>query len=139
MAGHETLQVHRTAKLGSNRSFGFVFAGFFALVSLWPLLRHEPLRLWALVIALVFLALGLFAADWLAPLNRIWFKLGLALYVVVSPVILGLLYFAILVPFAQILRWCGHDLLRLKQSDATTYWIPRDPAGPQPGAMTKQF
>ncbi len=139
MIGHESLQAYRTTRLGSNRSFGLVFAGFFALVSLWPLLRHEPLRLWALGIAFVFLALGLFASDWLAPLNRIWFKLGLALHAVVSPVILGLLYFAILVPFAQILRWRGHDALRLKQSEAATYWIARDPAGPRAGAMTKQF
>ena len=139
MASHESLQVHRATRHGSNRSFGLVFAGFFTLVSLWPLLRHEPLRLWALGIALVFFALGLFASDWLAPLNRIWFKLGLALHAVVSPVILGLLYFAILVPFAKILRWRGHDVLRLKQSDAATYWIARDPAGPRAGAMTKQF
>jgi Saxitoxin biosynthesis operon protein SxtJ len=139
MASHETLQAHRTAKLGSNRSFGLVFAGFFTLVSLWPLLRHGPLRLWALALAIVFLIIALAAADWLAPLNRIWFKIGLALHTVVSPVILGVLYFAIVVPFGQVLRWRGQDPLRLKQSDAETYWIVRDPAGPEAGAMTKQF
>jgi Saxitoxin biosynthesis operon protein SxtJ len=139
MAGHETLQAHREAKLGSNRSFGLVFAGFFTLVSLWPLLHHAPLRLWALGLALVFLIVALFAADWLAPLNRVWFKIGLALNAVVSPIILGVLYFAVVVPFGLILRWRGHDPLRLKQSDAETYWIVRDPAGPQAGAMTKQF
>lgn len=139
MAGHESLQVHRTVKQGSNRSFGLVFAGFFALVSLWPLVHHAPLRLWALGLAFVFLGIGLFAADWLAPLNRVWFKLGLLLNAVVSPVILGFLYFAILVPFAQILRWRGHDALRLKHSDASTYWIVREPGGPQVGTMSKQF
>jgi hypothetical protein len=139
MAGHESLQAHRMAKLGSNRAFGFVFAGFFTLVSLWPLFHHEPLRLWALAIALVFLGLGLFAAEWLAPLNRLWFKLGLALNVVMSPLILGLLYFVIVVPFAQVSRWRGHDPLRLKHADAASYWVTRDPAGPRVGAMTKQF
>jgi hypothetical protein len=139
MAGHESLQVHRTAKLGSNRAFGLVFAGFFTLVSLWPLFRHEPLRLWAFGLALVFLSLGIFAPGRLAPLNRIWFKLGLALNVVVSPLILGVLYFAVLVPFGQILRWRGHDLLRLKPSESATYWIARDPVGPPAGGMTKQF
>jgi Saxitoxin biosynthesis operon protein SxtJ len=139
MAGHESLQAYRVVKLGSNKSFGLVFAGFFTLVSLWPLFHHEPLRLWALGIALVFLGLGLFAADWLAPLNRIWFKFGLLLNAVVSPLILGLLYFAIVVPFAQISRWRGHDPLRLKQANAATYWIGREPAGPRAGTMTKQF
>jgi hypothetical protein len=139
MAGHESLQVHRTAKLGSNRAFGFVFAGFFALVSLWPLFHHEHLRLWALGIALVFLGIGIFAPDRLAPLNRIWFKLGLALNVVVSPLILGVLYFGVLVPFGQILRWRGHDILRLKSSKGPTYWIAREPNGPPAGGMTKQF
>jgi len=139
MAGHESLQVHRQIKHGSNRSFGLIFAGFFALVSIWPLFRHAPPRLWAFGIALAFLLIGLFAEDLLAPLNRIWFKLGLMLHAVVSPVILGLLYFAILVPFAQFLRWRGHDTLRLKQSDVTSYWIARDPAGPRAGTMSKQF
>jgi hypothetical protein len=139
MASHETLQAHRKAKLGSNRSFGLVFAGFFTLVSLWPLFHHAPLRLWALALAIVLLIIALFAAEWLAPLNRIWFRIGLALHAIVSPLILGALYFVIVVPFGQVLRWRGHDLLRLKQSDAETYWIVRDPPGPQAGAMTKQF
>ena len=138
MAGHETLQAHRVVKPGSNRSFAFVFAGFFTLVSLWPLLHHAPVRWWALVVALVFLGFGLFAPEWLAPLNRLWFRLGLLLNKIVSPIILGLLYFAIVVPFAQISRWRGHDPLRLKHSDATSYWVGRDP-GPVVGTMTKQF
>jgi hypothetical protein len=139
MASHETLQAHRKVKLGSNRSFGLVFAAFFILVSLWPLFRHAPLRLWALALAIVFLIIALFAADWLAPLNRIWFKIGLALHTIVSPLILGVLYFLIVVPFGQVLRWRGHDPLRLKQSDAETYWVVRDPVGPRAGQMTKQF
>lgn len=139
MAGHESIEAHRDIKRGSNRSFGLVFAGFFLLIGIWPLFRHTPPRLWALILALVLLLLGLFAADVLAPLNRIWFKLGLALNAIVSPVILAMLYFVILVPFAQLLRWRGHDALQLTHSDAATYWNAREPAAPRPGAMSKQF
>jgi predicted membrane metal-binding protein len=139
MAGHESIEAHREVKHGSNKSFGLVFAGFFLLIGAWPLVHHAPPRLWAFIFALVFAVLGVFAADVLAPLNRIWFRIGLALNKVVSPVILAVLYFVILVPFAQFMRWRGHDALQLTHSDAKTYWTPREPAAPRRGAMSKQF
>ena len=139
MAAHEPLQVHRAAKTGSDRSFGLVFAAVFLLVALSPLVHHQAPRWWAIGVALVFLALAWLAPHRLAALNGLWFRLGRALHAVVGPLILRVLYFAILVPYAQVLRWRGHDPLRLKRSDAATYWIERDPAGPAAGAMTKQF
>lgn len=139
MAGHESLQSHRQPKRGSNRAFGLVMGGFFLLVSLAPVLRHGPPRLWALGLALILLVLAIFAADWLAPLNRIWFRIGMLLHGVVSPLILGLLYFVVLVPYAQVLRWRGHDSLRLRPSEAPSYWVTRTPAGPRAGTMSNQF
>jgi Saxitoxin biosynthesis operon protein SxtJ len=139
MSGHEPLQNHRAVKRGSNKVFGLVFAGFFLAVSLWPLVRHGTPRLWALGLALVFLVLALFAPHRLAAMNLLWSKLGLALNAIIAPIVLRILYFVILVPFAQILRWRGHDSLRLKRSKAASYWIVRDPAGPPAGTMKNQF
>jgi len=140
MAGHEPLQAHRKVTLGSDRTFGLVMTGAFAFLAVWPWVRHGlPVRWWALVIAFVFLPLALFAADWLAPLNRLWFKLGLALQAIVSPLIMGLLFIGAVLPVGLILRWTGKDILRLKHGDETTYWIAREPPGPVRGSMSKQF
>lgn len=140
MAGHEPLQAHRRVTLGSDKNFGLVMAGAFAVLWLWPWLRHgHSLRWWALVLSLIFLGVALVVPAWLAPLNSLWFKLGLALQKVVSPLIMGLLFYAAVLPVGLILRLTGKDLLRLKRGDETTYWIAREPPGPAPHSMSKQF
>ena len=99
MSSHEPVQAHSKAIMGSNRSLGFVFAGVFTVVAVWPLIRHEePVRWWALAFALTFLGLALFAEQKLAPLNRLWFKLGLAMHAIMSPLIMGLLFFCAVAP-----------------------------------------
>ena len=76
----------------------------------------------------------------LAPLNIIWFRLGLLLHHVVNPVIMAVVYYGAVVPMGLLLKARGKDLLRLKRDpDATTYWIVRDPPGPAPGSMKQQF
>ena len=93
MPNHEPVQSHRAIVSGSNRAFGLTFAGVFLAMGLWPWVwRGEALRLWALGLALAFFVLALFAHERLAPLNRLWFRLGLALHAVVSPLIMGLLF-----------------------------------------------
>lgn len=140
MAGHESLRANRKQVQGSNRSFGLVFAGLFVVVALWPLLRHgEAIRWWALGAGVVFAGLALFMDHALAPLNKAWFKFGLALHSVMSPLIMGLLFFGAVAPFGVVLRALGKDLLRLRPSSASTYWISRDPPGPSRNSMKQQF
>ncbi len=140
MSSHEPLQFHRSVASSSNRTFGLVFAAVFAIVAFWPALRHgEALRWWALGVAVIFLGLALFAQERLAPLNRLWFKLGLSLHSVVSPLIMGLLFFGAVTPMAYILRLMGKDLLRLRSHGELSYWIVRDPRGPAAGSMKNQF
>lgn len=140
MQTHETVSSFRKVEIGSNRKFGLAFGGLFCLVALVPLIHHGALRWWALPIAAAFVLLAFFAPHLLAPLNRLWFALGLALNKIVSPVLMGVLFFGAVVPIGWLLRKQGEDLLALKRvPEAETYWIARDPPGPVPGTMTKQF
>ncbi len=140
MQTHETVSSFRKVEIGSNQKFGLAFAVLFCLVAVWPLVYHGAPRWWALPVGAAFLALGLFAPHWLAPLNWGWFKLGLALNKIISPIVMGALFFGAVVPLAWFLRWKGEDLLSLSLApEAETYWIVRDPPGPPAGSLAKQF
>jgi len=127
--------------MGSERSFGIIFGIVFAVICLLPLISRgaEP-RLWAGVIAATFFSSAIFTPALLRPLNQLWFKFGLLLHHVMNPIIMGLLFYGAFVPTGLALRYLGKDLLRLKREAATpSYWVPREPAGPKPGTMSKQF
>ena len=138
MIANEPIVSHRKVVAGSNRSFGLVFAGFFAIVALLPATHGAPIRWWAIAVALAFAAVAFIAPRLLHPFNRAWTAFGLLLHHVVSPVILALMFYGAILPMALLLRALGKDILRLKREpQATTYWIARDPAAP--GSMSKQF
>ncbi len=140
MAANEPVVSHKKVVMGSNRSFGLVFAVFFVLVALLPMVHGAPVRWWALGIAAAFAAVAFFIPRLLQPLNWVWFKLGLLLHHVVNPVIMAVMFYGTILPMAVLLRWLGKDLLRLKREpDSTSYWIPREPPAPAPGSMSKQF
>lgn len=140
MSSHEPLQSHRAVVSSSNRTFGLVFGAALAIIGIWPMIRHgQPPRFWALGASAVFLGLAVFAQERLAPLNRLWFKLGLALHSVVSPLIMGLLFYGAVTPMGLIMRFTGKDLLRLRRNNEASYWIRREPAGPASGSMKNQF
>jgi predicted membrane metal-binding protein len=137
---NEPIVSHRKVVAGSDRSFGLVFAAVLALIGVGHALFGGTVRWWAIGLSGLFLAAALLAPWILAPLNRAWFKLGLALHYVVNPVVMGLVYYTTLVPMGLILRALGKDLLRRKRdAEATTYWISREPPGPARGSMDKQF
>src|SRR5262245_66605737 len=117
---HEDFTRKETVQGSSDRSFGFVMAGFFALVALFPLL-HGPLssiRWWALVVAAAFLALALLWTAPLRPLNRAWLRLGLLLSKIVSPVVMMVLFYATVTPVGVLMRLAGKDPLRLRRNEA---------------------
>jgi len=124
-------------KMGSERGFGLVFFCFFLIVATLPLLSGESPRLWALAIAFIFVALALARPAVLAPLNKIWFKFGLLLGKIISPVVMSLVFFLTVLPTGIIMRLLGKDLLNRKiDRSATTYWVKReDPVG----SMRNQF
>ena len=140
MKTHERLAGDEPAKGGSDRGFGVVFAILFVVIGLFPLLDGGPPRAWALGIAAVFLAVALVRPSLLAPLNRVWFKFGLLLQRVVNPLVMALIYFAVVTPTGLIMRAFGNDPLRLKHDpDARSYWIHREPPGPERESMQNQF
>ena len=123
-------------KIGSNKSFGIVFFIVFLLVALYPLINNGDLRIWSFIIAIIFLILGLINSKVLTPLNKFWFKLGLLLGKVISPLIMGIIFFLVVTPTALIMRIIGKDLLNLKFNNKKSYWIEK--TGPK-SKMKNQF
>jgi hypothetical protein len=141
MQTHEPIVSFRKVTLGSNRKFGLAFSGLFLAFGVWPLFRHASLPRWSMILISSFLLpVALFSPQLLTPLNRIWFKVGIALNRIIHPVVMWILFFGAVVPLGWYLRKRGEDLLRLKmRPDATTYWIERHPPGPVRGTLTKQY
>lgn len=142
---HEDFRSRRHETGPSERSFGLTIAAVLALVGVVKWWRAAPVitgqaGLWWLAAAIVFLVLGLWRSAPLRPLNRAWFRLGLVLHAVASPVVMALLFFCSVTPTALLLRMLGKDVLRLQRDDAAaSYWIPRKPPGPVRGTMKDQF
>ena len=112
-------------KIGSNRSFGVVFSIVFLIIALFPLLNDNNIRIWSIILSLIFFILGLLNSNILSPLNRIWFKFGIILGSIVSPIIMGLVFFLVVTPTSLILRLFKKDTLNLKKNDSITYWIKK--------------
>ena len=112
-------------KAGSNRSFGIVFFIVFFIIGIYPILNNEGIRLWSIFISLIFLLLGIKNSRSLTPLNIIWFKFGMFLGKIVSPLIIGLIFFLVVTPTGIIMKILGKDLLKLKKNNKKSYWIER--------------
>jgi hypothetical protein len=137
---HERIHEDEEVKLPSERSLGITFAVVFALIGLFPLIHGGHVRLWALAIAAAFLAVGLIYPIILRPLNKVWMKFGLILHKIINPVMLGLMFGLIVVPIALLVRLIKGKLLTPKPDpEAKSYWIIRNPPGPEPDTMRNQF
>lgn len=113
-------------KRSSNKNFGIVFFIVFILIALWPLLSNETYRLWAVIIALIFLILGIMDSRLLTTLNILWFKFGLLLGKIVSPLVMVIIFFFVVTPIAILMRILKKDLLNLKYNNNSTYWIVKN-------------
>lgn len=137
---HENYSHQSPPDGSSNRTFGVVFAAFFLIIALLPLLHGHTMRLWVLPLAAYFLIAALAIPGALAPLNRLWTKFGLLLHNIVSPVVLGILFFGVFTPTALVMRLLGNDPLRLGfDKNARSYWILRIPSGTTPESLKNQF
>ena len=137
---HESYTRDEAVQGSSNRSFGLVFAGVFALIGFAPLISAGGVRLWAVVLAVVFLVAALAFPGVLTPLNRLWMRFGLLLHRIVSPVVLGIMFFGVITPMGLLMRALGKDPLRLRlDKPARSYWIERTPPGPAPETFKDQF
>lgn len=112
-------------KIGTNKSFGIVFFIFFFIVSIFPLLNDGNIRVWSLIVSIIFLILGILNSKILTPLNQVWFKFGILLGRFVSPVVMGAVFFVIVTPTSVIMKVLQKNLLNLKKDNKKTYWIER--------------
>tara|TARA_Y100001970_G_scaffold217641_1_gene266660 strand:+ start:442 stop:825 length:384 start_codon:yes stop_codon:yes gene_type:complete len=123
-------------KIGSNRSFGIVFFVVFLLIAIYPLLKNGDLRIWSLVISIIFLILGSLNSKILTPLNKIWFKFGLIIGSIISPLVMGIIFFFVVTPISVLMKILGKDLINLKFNKNKSYWIEKN--GPK-SKMKNQF
>ena len=137
---HEFGESHHEVETSSDRSFGLVFAGFFALIAAYQGWRGATWWPVALGFAGAFLTLALGRPAMLAPFNRWWTKLGLLLGAIVAPIVMGIVYFGLITPLAALARLVGKDFLRLKTDPAArTYWLPRTGDVPGRERLRDQF
>ena len=123
-------------KLGSNRNFGIVFFIVFLLIALYPLINSEDIRIWSVIVSLIFLILGFLNSKILTPLNKLWFKFGILLGKIISPLIMAGIFFLVVTPIGLIMRLLKKDLLNLKFNKNRSYWIEKK--GPK-SKMKNQF
>jgi hypothetical protein len=139
VSAHEDFTRSLEEKAPSDRSFGLVFTGFFALSAVLPLLRGRPMRVWALVVSGGFLLITFVRPTLFSGANRLWMKLAFLLSRIVNPLVIGLLFFLVLAPMGFLLRLFGKDPLKLKPENRSSYWIARNPPGPTPSTMSNQY
>ncbi len=125
-----------TKTSNTNKKFGILFFIIFFIYGIWPILNSGEVKIWALLIGIVFLILGLTNSKILSPLYKYWIKLGELLGKIISPVVMAFVYFVVITPIAIIIRIFGKDLLKLKLSKSSTYWINRIE---KLGTMKRQF
>jgi len=113
-------------KIGSNKSFGIVFFIVFLIIGLYPLIDDGGIRIWSMVISVIFLFLGLTNSKILSPLNKIWFKFGIFLGSIISPIVMGIIFFIVVTPTGIKMRFLKKDLLNLKYNSEKTYWIEKN-------------
>ena len=112
-------------KIGSNKSFGIVFFIVFFIIALFPLINNSEIRVWAVIISLIFLILGLINSKILTPLNKVWFKFGIFLGKIISPLIMGIIFFLVVTPIGLLMKMLKKDLLNLKFNKHKSYWIEK--------------
>ncbi len=110
-------------KISTNRNFGIVFFIVFVLIGLYPLLNGNEIRYWSIIISLIFLILGVLNSKILSPLNKLWFKFGIFLGSIVSPIVMGFIFFLVVTPISLIMKIAGKDILNLKKNKKNSYWI----------------
>lgn len=116
----------KNQSIPSNRSFGILFFFVFLIISLWPLLYNENIRLWSIIISLIFLVLGITDSKMLTPLNKVWMRFGLLLGNIISPIVMAIIFFGVVTPTGILLKLFKNDILKLKKNNDISYWIEKD-------------
>ena len=122
-------------KLPTNRNFGIVFCIVFFIIAIFPLLNQNDIRYWSLIISIIFLFLAVIKSEILTPLNKIWFKFGILLGKIISPIVMGVIFFFVITPIGIFIKLIGKDILNLKKTKNQSYWSKKE----NTGSMKRQF
>ena len=122
-------------KLPTNRNFGIVFCVVFFIIAIFPLLNQNDIRYWSLIISIIFLFLAIVKSEILTPLNKLWFKFGIFLGKVISPIVMGVIFFFVITPIGIFIKLIGKDILNLKKTKNQSYWSKKE----NTGSMKRQF
>ena len=137
---HKKLTPKEVPPGSSDRSFGIVFGVVFFIIALWPLFSSGGVRVWATIASAAFFVVAFALPGILAPLNRLWTRFGFLLHHIVSPVVLGILFYLFVTPMGLVMRLFGKDFLHLRfDQSSRSYWVERNPPGPKPDSLNNQF
>ena len=126
-------------ELPSNKKFGFFFTFIFTLVAVYFSSTTNLKWTYAFsIVALLFLLITLFISDALLPLNKLWLRFALLLGMIISPIVLGIIFFGLVTPYALVMKMFGRDELRLKIKKNQKHWKDRSQSMPQVD-FTQQF
>lgn len=129
-----------TSETPSNRSFGWLFTAVFTLTGVYSLWREGTVYPWMFGLAGVTAAVTMARPECLAPLNHAWMKFGELLHRVVSPIVLGIIFYGVFTPFGFVMRMAGRDIMKRRfEPEVPTYWVERDPPGPADDSFQDQF
>ena len=115
----------KNIKISSNKSFGIVFFIVFLIVSIYPIFNSGDLKVWSLIISIIFLILGLLNSSILSPLNKLWFRFGILLGSIVSPIVMAIVFFGVVTPTSIVMKIFKKNLLGLKKNNKKTYWVEK--------------
>ena len=116
---------HKNIEISSNRSFGLVFFVVFFVISLWPILSENEIRIWSLILSVIFLILGILNSKILTPLNKAWFRFGIFLGNFIAPIVMGIVFFLVVTPTGILAKLFKKDLINLKKNNDKTYWVEK--------------
>ena len=116
---------HKNIEISSNRSFGLVFFVVFFVISLWPILSENEIRIWSLILSVIFLILGILNSKILAPLNKVWFRFGIFLGNFIAPIVMVIVFFLVVTPTGILAKLFKKDLINLKKNNDKTYWVEK--------------
>jgi len=132
--------VSSTPKSPTNRKFGWFFVAILVTVASYSYSKGwNIIFLVFLILAALFSIVTIVFPHWLSPLNRLWYKFGLFLGRVVSPVVLGIIFFLLITPVSLVTRLFGRDELLIRRRSVQSYWVDRTPSGPPSRSFRNQF
>ena len=122
-------------KRKNNITFGIIFFIFFLIIGLYPLISNEPIRIWSIIVSLVFLTVTIIKPNLFTFLNKLWIKFGILLGKIISPIVMGLVFFFVVTPIGIFVKILKKDVMGLKRGQSS-YWITRED---KIQSMKKQF